>query len=90
MRTSRNAAMIGRALLAATGWATVAYAAVAGVTWWRYGKVATAGEAEADPLLDRFLPSYEVVERHHVSVDAPAAITLAAARDQDLQNSAVV
>jgi hypothetical protein len=60
------------------------------VTWWRYGKVATAGEAEADPLLDRFLPSYEVVERHHVSVDAPAAITLAAARDQDLQNSAVV
>jgi hypothetical protein len=30
------------------------------------------------------MPVYEVVERHHVRVAAPAALTLAAAREQDL------
>jgi hypothetical protein len=37
-----------------------------------------------DGLLDRFIPVYEIVERHHVGVAAPAAITLSAAREQDL------
>jgi hypothetical protein len=39
---------------------------------------------EADPLLDRFMPVYEVAERHHIAVRAPAAIAFAAAREQDL------
>ena len=30
------------------------------------------------------MPVYEVVERHHIRVAAPAAVTLAAAREQDL------
>ena len=42
-----------------------------------------------DPLLDRFLSTYDVVERHHVRVLAPAEITLAAAREQDLLASPV-
>jgi hypothetical protein len=37
-----------------------------------------------DELLERFIPVYDVVERHHIRVAAPAAVTLAAARDQDL------
>jgi hypothetical protein len=35
-------------------------------------------------LLDCFMPVYDVVERHHIWVDAPAAVTLIAAREQDL------
>jgi hypothetical protein len=68
----------------------VAYAALSAATWWRFGQPARPDEAEADPLLDRFLPSYDAVERHHVDVAAPAPITLAAAREQDLQRSAVI
>ena len=39
---------------------------------------------QADRLLDMFLPEYDVVERHHIQVDAPAALTFAAAKEQDL------
>lgn len=57
------------------------YAAVA---WYRYGRVPQADDSERDDRLDRFMPVYDVVERHHVRVAAPAALTLAAAREQDL------
>jgi hypothetical protein len=36
------------------------------------------------------MPAYEVVERHGISVAAPAAMTLAAAREQDLLNLPLV
>jgi len=39
---------------------------------------------ERDDLLDRFMPHYEVVERHRIRVSAPADVTFAAACDQDL------
>jgi hypothetical protein len=42
------------------------------------------GNGGIDPLMDRFMPCFEVGERHQISVDAPAGITLAAAMDQDL------
>jgi hypothetical protein len=43
-----------------------------------------AGADDVDPLLDQFMPVYEVAERHHVHVAAPADITFAAAGEQDL------
>jgi hypothetical protein len=73
-----------RLLTAGVGVAAGAYGAYAALTWYRYGLVADPDPSEHDDLLDRFMPDYEVVERHHVRVSAPAAITLAAARDQDL------
>jgi hypothetical protein len=36
------------------------------------------------------MPAYDVVERHHVRIAAPAAVTLAAAREMDLQGSRLV
>lgn len=44
-------------------------------------------DTSRDALLDRFMPVYDIVERHHIRVDAPAAVTFAAARDQDLLRS---
>ena len=65
--------------------AVASYAAYAAVAWLRYGRPSQpAGPLEADALLDRFIPSYEVSERHHVRVAAPGAIVLAAAKDMDL------
>jgi hypothetical protein len=83
-RSSVNCVTLG------VGAAAGAYAAYVAVTWWRYG-AATAFDSEAtDPLLDRFMPTFEVGERHHVRVAAPAAVTLAAARLVDLQGSTLV
>jgi hypothetical protein len=66
------------------------YAAVVGTTWFRYGHVTSPTPDEQDPLLDQFMPEYEVAERHHVRVAAPAAFTLSAAADMDLQQSRIV
>jgi hypothetical protein len=60
----------------------------AGVTWYRYGKVARGGPR--DPLVDRFIPKYEVREVHQTSVAAPADVTYGVARDIDLQRSTIV
>jgi hypothetical protein len=68
----------------ALGVAAGAYAGYVGVTWLRYGHPAPASADDADPLLDRFMPVYDIVERHHIHVAAPADITLAAAGEQDL------
>jgi hypothetical protein len=84
LRTSARRLAVGVAVAAA------AYGAYAGVTWYRYGAAAPPGPEEQDPLLDRFMPSYDVVERHHVRIAAPSAVTLAAARAVDLQGSPLV
>ena len=77
-------------LAAALGVTVTAYAAYVGLAWWRYGNVPAPADEEEDPLLDRFLPLYEIVERHEMRVTAPAAVTLDVARDTDMQASPVV
>jgi hypothetical protein len=74
---------------AGAGIAAGAYAAYAAVTWFRYGRVPPPADTEADELLDRFMPEYEVVERHHVLVNAPAGITIAAAKEIDMLQSLI-
>ena len=74
----------------AIGAAAGAYAGYAGVTWLRYGHPSPATPDNADPLLDGFVPVYDIVERHHIHVAAPASITFAAACEQDLMTQPVV
>lgn len=76
--------------VAGGGAAAAGYATYAAISWCRYGRVASPDTHTSDELLDRFIPLYDVVERHHIRVDAPAATTLAAARDQDLLRLPVV
>src|SRR4051795_11319288 len=64
--------------------ASGAYAGYVGLTWLRYGNPAGPRPDDADPLLDRFMPVYDVAERHDIDVAAPADVTFAAACEQDL------
>ena len=82
---------VARWSAAGVGFAAGAYAVYAGVAWHRYGRPAhPQSPEEEDPLLDRFMPVYEVVERHHIRVAAPAEMTFAAAREMDLFGQPVV
>ena len=63
------------------------YAALVATARLRYGRAPAAPQAFADPLLDEYFPHYEVVERHHVLIDAPAATVHAAACEMDLRSS---
>jgi hypothetical protein len=69
---------------AGAGVSAGAYLGYAAVRWYQYGRLSNDDADPRDDLLDRFMPGYEIVERHHVRVAAPAAVTLAAAREQDL------
>jgi hypothetical protein len=80
----------GRWLAKGVGLAAVSYAGYAGYTWLRYGHVSRTRPDEQDALLDRFMPTYEVVERHQIRVAAPAEMTLAAAETMDLQRSPLI
>lgn len=74
--------LVGALITVALGWGlwfTIA--------WGRYGQTRPRA---ADPVLDRFMPTFEVAERHEIGVRAPAAVTYAAARDVDLECSAIV
>jgi hypothetical protein len=77
-------------LAAGIGLAAATYAAYVGITWYRYGDAARPRPEEQDALLDRFMPAYDVVERHHIRIAAPAPVTLAAAREMDLLGSGLV
>ncbi len=80
-----------RGLSAGVSVGVAAYLTCVGIAWRRYGRPKRpASHAEADPLLDRFMPSYEVAERHHIRVAAPVEITFAAATELDLSQSAII
>jgi hypothetical protein len=77
-----------RSAAAAAGAGALGFGAYATLAWARYGHV-DPQRHPADGLLDRFLPDPEVDEYHHITVQAPAAITLAAAKETDLQSAPV-
>ena len=79
--------LAGRALAAGVGVAVGAYGVYAAVAWSRYGQAQRPEPDVQDELLDRFIPRYDVVERHHVHVDAAPDVTLDAAKEQDLFDS---
>ncbi len=79
-----------RWITGALGAVGAGYAAYVMTAWARYGRPAPPHADAADPLLDRFIPCYEVAERHHITIAAPAEITFAAAREMDLTQSLIV
>jgi len=82
---------IGQGLATTAGIAAVAYAGYAAFAWLRYGHPeAPKWRGDADALLDRFMPAYDVVDRHRLWVAAPPATVLSAAGEMDLDRSAMV
>jgi hypothetical protein len=69
--------------------AVIAGAGYIGVNWLRYGKERSK-RGRPDPLLDRFMPAYEVREYHQTRVRAPAEVTFSVARELDMQGSGLV
>lgn len=80
----------GAGVASLAGLAAASYVVYAGVAWMRYGSPAHAAPEDADATLDRFMPEYEIVERHHVNVAAPAEDTFRALMDMDLEDSPVI
>ncbi|HEU4697838.1 MAG TPA: hypothetical protein VFS40_01520 [Gemmatimonadales bacterium] len=79
-----------RLLLGGIATAGLAYAGTAATAWLRYGRPTRIRVAGAGDPLDRFMPCYEVAERHATEVAAPAAATYAAARAMDINRAPLV
>ena len=78
-----------RVLATGAGAAVGTYGLLAATAWLRYGHASAPRADERDDLLERFMPRYDVVERHRIRVAAPAHVTLEAAKQQDLLRSGV-
>ena len=89
MTTREFGGAVGKWGAVALGVGAASYAGYVGLTWLRYGHGAPRGR-QADPLLDRFMPVYDIVERHRIYVAAPAAVTLKTASELDLQQARLV
>src|SRR3954452_11860962 len=79
-----------RGLGTAAGVAALSYGGYAALAWLRYGRPRAAAADDTEPMLDRVMPQYDVVERHHIRVAAPAAITFATASEMVLMQSPAV
>lgn len=79
-----------RCLAATVGLAAVSYAGYVAITWLRFGRVAPSTEDEVSLLLDRFMPTYDVEERHETRVAAPNDVTFAVASEMDIQGIPLV
>jgi hypothetical protein len=58
------------------------------ITWWEFGT--DRRTRDLDPLLDRFLPDWEVAERHEIQVQAPFEMTYLAFRAVDFEDSPII
>ena len=87
---SQTASAAGRGALALGAAALASYAAYVCASWLRYGSASPPVDGVSDPLLDVFMPAYDVVERHRIDVAAPAGITFGAMLDVDLNDSLVI
>ena len=87
----RNRTPVSTIVAGGLGLGALAYAAYVAMTWFRYGRAHRRADGlGTDDLLDRFMPQYEVVERHQIEVAAPAPLTYAAARAMDINRSLLV
>lgn len=86
MKTAvRRAGVVLGAGAAAAGLLSLGFV---GLNWARYGR--PTGNRRPDPLLDHFIPAYEVREYHQTEVAAPAEVAFAVARELDMQSSGVI
>jgi len=72
------------------GLAAASYGAYVAAAWFHYGKAKPASADAADPLLDKFMPHYEIAGRHKIHVAAPAELTFSAATEVDLESSDLI
>jgi len=72
------------------GLAAFSYATYVSANFLRYGRPKVAKGSHVDALLDIFMPNYEVVDRHSVSIAAPADLALATATEMDLGSCLVI
>jgi hypothetical protein len=90
MKSEHLAGFATKWFAAAIGLAAFSYVTYAATTFLRYGKPSRGKGSNADPVLDVFMPDYEVVDRHSVHIAAPADVVLTAATEMDLETCSVI
>jgi hypothetical protein len=81
---------INKAIALTAGVGAAGYAAYVASTFLRYGRPRPVKGAATDALLDQFMPTFDVSERHEVHLAAPPSATFAAAKEMDFDSSRIV
>ena len=88
MKSTSKSLQIAQWLAGGVALASASYGASIAATWYRYGRVRRPSAPDA--LLDAFMPTYDVAERHEIAVAAPPDTTFAAACRVNLEESLLV
>jgi len=75
---------------ASIGLVAFSYATYVVTTFLRYGRPKRSKKSKADPLLDIFMPNYEVADRHSVRIAVPAEVVLTAAAEVDIEKCPLI
>ena len=78
---------VARSAAIAFSVAGAGYAAVVAWNRLRYGTLKPSRLPRGSSVIDRFIPNPEVVEHHHIAIDAPAEVVLAAAKQMRMLDS---
>jgi hypothetical protein len=79
-----------RGIGAAAILAGAAYGGLVAYNRWTYGRRKSSIEAGRDSLLDRFIPDPEVLEHHHIDINAPADLVLTTAKNMRMLDSPII
>ena len=79
-----NYSKLAKGLAIGAGIAAGGYAGLVAWHRFRYGTHACATARGESTLLDRFIPIPEVLEHHHIAVNAPADVTFEAAQELEV------
>jgi hypothetical protein len=91
MKTKTLIRSVGRLSIYSAGFAAGSFVAYVGYKWIQFGNVPkTATSKEQDVLLDHFIPTYDIVERHNIQIAAPAAIVFASAFEMNPRSSRAI
>jgi len=64
-----------------------AYAGYVASTWFTYAK---RKAKDRDPLLDTYMPDFEVAERHTIQINAPSRLVFSTALQTNMEGSAII
>lgn len=84
----REAVMRARTVIKGGAAMALLAAGYSALTYYRYGRV--SGIGPVNPLLDPFMPRFDVREHHEAKVLAPADLTWASVRELDLHRSPLI
>ena len=90
MATRNIAKTAAKGVAAGAALAALGYGALVAYKRLRYGRPKVSRDTANNSLIERYIPDPEIVEHHHIDINAPAALVLATAKEMEILDSPLI